>query len=331
MYKFLLSWRYLKTRFIALASIISVTLGVATLIVVNSVMSGFVDEMKDRLHGILSDVEISAPGLGEIPYPDRHIEAIEEVAGDNIESITTVVRVPALMNFEFRGRQWTQQVMLLGIDEQSFGQVTDFLPYLMNSRKQNRLSFLLEESGYDQRLGNAGWEHRRIKARNQKELDRWMKRATDTISPEIAYDKAATKLQTNFQSLPVEGEFGEEAFEDEKQNFEKIAAVDSRAHLRQPLTAEEMFDAEKDQYTGCILGMAISNRKFIDAETGQRDELFMLRPGDDIQITLPTSGNSPQPVTENCTVVDFYSSNMHEYDSSFAFMPLRKLQEVRKM
>ncbi len=41
MYKLLLSCRYLRTRYIALASIISVTLGVGTLIVVNSVMAGF--------------------------------------------------------------------------------------------------------------------------------------------------------------------------------------------------------------------------------------------------------------------------------------------------
>ena len=41
MYKLLLSWRYLRTRYIALASIVSVTLGVGTLIVVNSVMAGF--------------------------------------------------------------------------------------------------------------------------------------------------------------------------------------------------------------------------------------------------------------------------------------------------
>ena len=40
MYKLLLSSRYLRTRFIALASIISITLGVATMIVVNSVMNG---------------------------------------------------------------------------------------------------------------------------------------------------------------------------------------------------------------------------------------------------------------------------------------------------
>src|SRR5262245_62504038 len=60
MYKLLLCWRYLLTRYLALACIISVMLGVATLIVVNSVMAGFSAKLKDRLHGLLSDVVIEA-------------------------------------------------------------------------------------------------------------------------------------------------------------------------------------------------------------------------------------------------------------------------------
>ena len=58
MYKYLLCWRYLRTRYIALASVISVMLGVATMIVVNSVMAGFADKMRDRLHGVLADVVV---------------------------------------------------------------------------------------------------------------------------------------------------------------------------------------------------------------------------------------------------------------------------------
>ena len=157
MYKLLLSWRYLKTRFIALASIVSVTLGVATLIVVNSVMSGFIGEMQDRLHGILSDVEIASPGLGEISWPELHVREIERIVGDDLQAVTYVVRVPALMNFEFRGRQWTQQIMLMGIDEKTFGQVTDFNPYLLNSNNRNAIDFQLDESGYDERIGECGW------------------------------------------------------------------------------------------------------------------------------------------------------------------------------
>ena len=50
MYKIFLCLRYLRTRYIVLASIISVMLGVATMIVVNSVMSGFANEMQTRIH-----------------------------------------------------------------------------------------------------------------------------------------------------------------------------------------------------------------------------------------------------------------------------------------
>ena len=49
MYKYLLCWRYLRTRYIALASVVSVMLGVATLIVVNSVMAGFADSNENRI------------------------------------------------------------------------------------------------------------------------------------------------------------------------------------------------------------------------------------------------------------------------------------------
>ena len=50
MYKLLLCWRYLLTRYLALVCIVSVMLGVATLIVVNSVMSGFSTKLRERLH-----------------------------------------------------------------------------------------------------------------------------------------------------------------------------------------------------------------------------------------------------------------------------------------
>ena len=63
MYKYLLCWRYLKTRYIALASIISVMLGVATMIVVNAVMAGFAEKMRDRLHGVLADVVVECISL----------------------------------------------------------------------------------------------------------------------------------------------------------------------------------------------------------------------------------------------------------------------------
>ncbi len=362
MYKLLLSWRYLKTRFIALASIVSVTLGVATLIVVNSVMAGFVDQMQSRLHGILSDVEVAAPLLGEITYPKEHVAVIRELLGDDVEELTCVVRNPALLSFEFHGRQWTQQVMLMGIDDETFGKVTDFEPYLTNELKRERFSFELEEKGYESKYQPSGWEYRRRVAENKKQLADLMQQHQN------AYDVAAASYvdatESNGRVAKVDGPDGErkvqlrplpakvpkhsEAAQEgiesvhqattipnslaakSSEKAQKVSPFDPHAKLRPQVNPEDMFDARKDQYTGIILGQAISQRKTTDAD-GKIVDLYMVRPGDDVQIMFPSVGSRAQPVSDNCTVVDFYSSNMHEYDSTFAFMPLSALQDMRGM
>src|SRR5262249_29141800 len=124
MYKFLLCWRYLRTRYIALASIISVTLGVATMIVVNSVMEGFSSEMRSRIHGILSDVVFESHSLEGFPDPQGHMNRIREVAGKYIAGMTPTVVIPAMLVFEVQGRWITRQVNFIGVDEVTHGQVS---------------------------------------------------------------------------------------------------------------------------------------------------------------------------------------------------------------
>jgi lipoprotein-releasing system permease protein len=84
MYKYLLCWRYLRTRYIALVSIISVTLGVATMIVVNSVMSGFATQMRDRIHGINADLMVESMSLDGVEDAEELMRQIREIAGDHI-------------------------------------------------------------------------------------------------------------------------------------------------------------------------------------------------------------------------------------------------------
>lgn len=391
MYKLLLSWRYLKTRFIALASIISVTLGVATLIVVNSVMSGFVDQMRSRLHGILSDVEIAAPMLGEIHQPEWHVRNVKQLVGNDLESLTCVVRTPAMMTLNFHGRPCTQQVMLLGIDDTTFGKVTDFEPFLMNELKRQKFSFDLEETGYEELFDNAGWPYRREVEQEKMELEKFISdqrsmyeiEAAKYLPPTPANDNAindntteATSnpvAQTSFQqpvpsNTTVEKKFTPlpesppdldaiygaatsndsvitspptalgstspatmpQASSQSSSGTRTFSPFDPHSHLREQIAPEDMFNPMRDQRVGIILGSAISQRKYAK-EDGTISDIFMARPGDDVQIMLTTVGRSARPVSEQCTIVDFYCSNMHEYDSTFAFMPLSELQNIRGM
>ena len=126
MYKLLLCWRYLRTRYIALASIISVTLGVATMIVVNSVMAGFNREMQHRIHGILSDIVFESRSLngfhdpavahGRDPPRRRRRHRRHDAHGHRAGHAQLSVR----------GESITRQVNLIGIDEQTHAQVSDF-------------------------------------------------------------------------------------------------------------------------------------------------------------------------------------------------------------
>ncbi len=345
MYILLLAWRYLRTRFIAVASIVSVTLGVATLIVVNAVMAGFVDQMHDRLHGILSDVEIASPGLGEIYQVNWHLTQIRKLAGDELESVTAVVRVPALLHFEFRGRPMTHQVMLIGIDDKTFGTVTDFHPYLQNELNRQELSFKLRDDGYDPSMGECGWSYRReiaeFNKRYQEQIKQFQQPA-ETVNPALTPGSGSvqatdgTALVRQLPELPDAPPQIPETGIDERPSMAveyegPPPAFDSSDQYRPAIADEDIFDPARDQYTGIIIGKAIAHRRLPATDTTEAQEIYLLRPGDDVNLTLPTAGANPRPIIENCTVVDFYSSNMHEYDSSFAFLSLTKLQAIRGM
>ena len=163
MYKLLLSWRYLRTRYIALASIISVTLGVGTLIVVNSVMAGFSHEMHIRLHGILSDIICEAHSQDGIANPEPLVAEIRKVVGDELQGITVAVHVPAMININYRGQMMPRQVNLIGVDETTYAEVSDFRQYLLHPENKLKISFLLREGGYgddEHAIPPSGWLYR---------------------------------------------------------------------------------------------------------------------------------------------------------------------------
>ena len=50
-----------------------------------------------------------------------------------------------------------------------------------------------------------------------------------------------------------------------------------------------------------------------------------------MKLTFPTTARPPTAVNDDFTIVDFYESKMSEYDSTFVFVPIGKLQELRGM
>jgi len=323
MYKLLLCWRYLRTRYIALASIISVTLGVATMIVVNSVMAGFTSEMQNRIHGILSDVVVDSHNLEGMPDAEWQMKQIREVAGPWIEGMTPTVVVPGMLTFRFNGRYVNRQVQIVGIDPETQSQVSDFGKYLQHPENRRQMSFELRESGFDTRdhqagpdaperpeMAQAGWSHRKRWARYQQ-LMRRIDEELDPVAAPAAKPGAA----------PPSAAPADPATDPDGAPL-PVAASDPFA--RRAKVNE--FDPAKDQHPGIVIGFALASVR--DHEGNDR---FLMLPGDDVTLTLPTAGVPLKFIPDNFTVVDFYESKMSEYDASFVFVPIRKLQELRGM
>lgn len=361
MYKLLLSWRYLRTRYIALASVVSVTLGVATLIVVNSVMDGFAEEMHKRLHDVLSDIVFEGQGLEGLQDPDFYEQEIRRVVGTDLESVTHVIHLPAMASISVRGGQAINQyVNLIGVDEKTYDSVCDFSQFLLHPENRKQVNFLLREGGYDERLADAGWQHRRMWAEWERAYQEQVQRDRERElmqHPRPAPTVESTPGEQGAAFNPVrDGEPPSEVTEPNETASDtpppipvpppEFAREDAEAgspaavvnpDARDPFNrfrpredAPRVFDPGLEQHPGVVLGIAMASRRQRD-EAGNVEEYFFVQPGDDVQISFPSAGNPPKPLSATFTVVDLYESKMSEYDSTFAFVPLRTLQELRNM
>ena len=91
-YEILIGWRYTRAgraarrnrfiSFISSVSMLGIALGVAALIIVLSVMNGFQKEVRDRMLGVLSHIEVlaySSASLDNVPALQKNIQQHEQV------------------------------------------------------------------------------------------------------------------------------------------------------------------------------------------------------------------------------------------------------------
>lgn len=318
MYRWLLCFRYLRTRYIALASIISVMLGVATLIVVNSVMAGFAAEMHDRLHGLASDILIECHASGGMPDPDGHLNEIRAILGDRVEGASVSVHVPAMLGIEFNGQLITRHVNLVGIDPETYDTVSQFGRFLLHPQNQSMVDFNLRDGGYApdrEHFPDAGWVYRRQRASYEK-----------LLAEERDRIDAAVRKARGEQPAVASDPSDDAAAEGPSMSYGFSPAMIETNNVGQAKT----FDASVDQFPGIVLGIATCSSRMRDSNGDVRDH-FYCRPGDDVRMMFPNASDNAKVVNQKFTVIDLYESGMSEYDSTFAFVRLDQLQEFRGM
>jgi lipoprotein-releasing system permease protein len=318
MYKLLLCWRYLRTRYIALVCIVSVMLGVATMIVVNSVMAGFTHEMQVRMNGMLGDIVLETRSMDGVLDAPAHMARIREIAGRDVVGMSPTVHVPALMYIELNGQLLTSQATLVGIDELTYSSVSAFGNYLQHPENREQLSFQLRQGGYDV-YDHQAPDRSLVQPRTQMQQAGWFYRKQKSMLNQ------QRQMQTNPPPLQVApgdslGRGGARGgSEDPADPFAAQAAANGEEEGRD-------FDPSLETHVGIVLGIGMCSYRGPEGA-----DHFVALPGDDVRVSFPKASLPPEAISEFYTVVDFYESKMSEYDAGFMFVPLRELQQSRGM
>jgi len=293
-YKLLLCVRYLQTRYLALICIVSVMLGVATLIVVNAVMSGFSTKLKDRLHGVLSDIIVHSDRTDGIEVlddnPDPHkrrpltpeqtvAKIMASPAGDMIEAISPTIDTFAILQFRYRGTVIAKPVQVIGIDPASRARVGGFKEFLVRQRDlPGAPTFDLTPEARQRHTDNV----------KQYTLREGANVPAPKLGPLVKDPNAIPEPDENAMTGGI----------------------------------------EKPQLHGIILGFALAHYRF--DQDGVTVEEAMLKPGDNVRITT-AGGEELKPVFGDFLVTDYLKTEMSEYDRNFVYVPLDQLQRIRGM
>jgi len=125
MYHALLANRYLTSRVIPFVAVAAVALCVALVIIVVSIMTGFLDMVRSSGRTLMGDVIIAYPVSG-IPYYQRLIDRIERLP--EAEAASPMVDSWGLLRMPYPDgpNKETETVQLWGIEPESFARVTCF-------------------------------------------------------------------------------------------------------------------------------------------------------------------------------------------------------------
>jgi lipoprotein-releasing system permease protein len=269
-------------------------LGVATLIVVNSVMNGFSTKLRERLRAFLSDIVIESAGMEGFAGAEEKMARIltHPFLKDKIKGITPTLEIFAMLQLRWpNGETNTRTVKLIGIDPRTRETVGGWKDYLVGP--------VFERDPLDPHSDIMHAKHR-----EEKHFD---------LPPAVVkHYELLHQLQFHPQPVPEEPD-------------QPPPPTPPPSRVKVP--------------SGIIVGHLIASfrEKNVDG-TGSRDR-YVLRPGDEVKIITVSGALTGErigehkmvPVNDSFVVVDYFKSELSEYDSNYVFVPLDYLQHLRTM
>ena len=332
MYKLFLCLRYLRRRVIAYFAVVAVALCVAMVLIVASVMDGFLRKMERAAKGLYGDVVVHAPSLGGLARYDefmaevkRRVPAVE--AASPFIGTFGILQVP--------GTEYRRGVQIVGIRLPERVDVTDFEKGLWAQAGRARPDFDPPIRLLLSRLVEHNELTHEISRREQSGIDEGAETSADQRllirRLENAVSLQARTSKVLFRAARYQKEMAELSA--------KIEAARRRVGEKPDAALEALEDrlGELVKLTGyrspryrMILGLGIPGLSF---RTEQGETVRLIVPGHRVVLTLLPVGAQVSlaeatPNTRSFTVVDDCRTDVASIDSDIVYVPLSTLQEL---
>lgn len=335
MYKLFLCLRYLRSRVIAVVAILTVALCVAMMVIVVSVMNGFLGKIELAAKGLFGDIVIEAPSHEGITRYDELVAAIRKDVPE-VQAASPFILSYGVLQIPYQThiRVWVQ---IAGIRLPERAAATDFEKGLFVQKGMSAPSFdpnialmlrrIDEETAKTRRI--LGRESPRLKAETDPDrrleaedlLGRirtamlYQNEGADNLRSAAANARELERLVTQLQKAH-DSDAGDEVIE---RLHRRIEDLQSRTY--EPLANR------------VILGLGIPG---LSIRTEEGETVRYIVPGSKVVLNVIPLGRgvSPTGVTPNTrrfSVVDDCRTDVWSIDSEIVYVPFDTLQVLNNM
>ena len=328
MYKLFLCLRYLRSRLIAYFAMLAVALCVAMMLIVVSVMDGFVDKIERAAKGLFSDIIVYSANLGGM---GRYEEFIADLKREvpQVENASPFTLTYGILRLP--GEDYRQTVQIAGIDLPGRARVSDFEDGLLIQKGLDEPTFdppfemllagLRAERERTDRLLKA--EHGRDPAalerrRQIRKAIHLQELACDDIAVARPYYPKLHQAASALRAARAKARGAEDTDQTVADLAERLMELSRQAGLRGP-----------DHRV--ILGTSIQG---LSLRTPAGETVRFMAPGQKVILSIAPLGQKRLTeglVDETFSVIDDCETGVSSIDSSFVYVPFRTLQRLNNM
>lgn len=339
MYKLHLCLRYLRSRVIAYFAILCVALCVAMMLIVISVMNGFLDKIETATKGLFGDIVLDTTSLNGLGYYDEFIEQVRKAMPEKIEAASPFVQTYAILQVPKTDHR--QVVTLVGIRLPQRARVSTFAQGLFVQKNWPDPTF---DPPIPSILDTMRGEHQRTEGILDRLTRENAKKPSPATEDLIRQVRVALSFQQDDMDTLRQAEPYQKALEDLQKQLEAARMkAETAPGQGQELQAEvgKLTDrmSEEEDAAGLqaperrmILGLGLPALSF---RTPAGDTVRNIGPGHQIVLTLiPVSRQMlslAKPETAAFSVVDDCQTDVWSIDSNVVYIPFETLQRLNNI